>query len=128
MSENKTGFSFYQKENFEKAILNFKKIIEKHPNDFESYKSLGEIYALMFNYEKAIEAFKKAIKINPNFAEVYNKLGVVYAAKEKHDEAIAAFKKAIEIDPDFLWAKNNLTQTIKDKDLAGKNHISIYKQ
>ena len=128
MNKDKTGFSFCsEKEKYEEAISNFKKIIEKYPNDFKSYINLGAAYALTFNYKDAITAFEKAIEINPSFAEAYNELGIVYATEEKYSQAITAFEKAIEIDPDFLLARNNLDKAIKDKDLSNKDTITIYK-
>ncbi|PRX54624.1 serine hydrolase domain-containing protein [Flagellimonas meridianipacifica] len=62
---NYTGYDFILADDLEKAIEVFQINIEKHPNSFNAYDSLGEAYMLNGNSTLAIENYKKSLELNP---------------------------------------------------------------
>ena len=99
------GQIYLKKEEFDKAIDDYNKVIELNPNDATAYHDRGLAYKRKGEHDKAIQDFNKAIDINPKIAWlVYHNLGLVYVNKEEFDKAIEYFTKTIEIKPDYAEA------------------------
>ena len=79
------GVAYAQQGDFESAIADFRKAIERNPMFVAAHYNLGLVYATLGNaagerdyFEKAIHSFNEAIRLKPNFAEAYNNLGFTY--------------------------------------------------
>ncbi|OGX18085.1 MAG: hypothetical protein A3K83_03075 [Omnitrophica WOR_2 bacterium RBG_13_44_8b] len=60
------GVCFTQAQDFNKAVLEFEKVLKLNPNDSETHYNLGVIYAEQIqNSAKAIEHFKKYLTLSP---------------------------------------------------------------
>ena len=62
---NEWGYSFYQKNELEKAIEIFELNVLLHPESANAYDSLGDAYRKSGNKEKAIKNYKKALELDP---------------------------------------------------------------
>jgi hypothetical protein len=62
---NEWGYSFYQKNELEKAIEIFQLNVLLHPKSANVYDSLGDAYVKSGNKEMAIENYKKALELDP---------------------------------------------------------------
>jgi tetratricopeptide (TPR) repeat protein len=122
------GVEYAAQGNFEKAKVEFEKVLEIDPS-YESAKRFLKIIndvneqriksktvisyfkGLNFTEKKhwaeAIAEYKKVVDINPQFAEAYRSRGLVYAKKGQYDKAIADYTKAIELNPKDAWAYGN---------------------
>ena len=98
---NILGAIYTNLNNFESAVLIYRKAIKIDPNNAEIYNNLGATFKRFEKNEDAILNFRKAIEINPNYSSAYNNLGVTFKDKGKLNEAIIYFNKAIKIKPNY---------------------------
>ncbi|MGD9179286.1 MAG: tetratricopeptide repeat protein, partial [Desulfobacterales bacterium] len=66
------------KRDYDLAISDISKAIERNPRLFKAYYSRGLIYDAKGNYQRAVIDYNRAIEINPKFANAYAKRGVFY--------------------------------------------------
>ena len=62
------GISYRQKGQYEKALSEFKKALQRSPNSYLCHVGLASIYALLDRQEEAEAAAKKVMELNPNFS------------------------------------------------------------
>ena len=95
----KRGISYYQKGEYDQAILDFDKALQINPMNAEAYNNRGSVYGEKGRYDQAISDFCKALEISPMYAEAYYNRGVTYNRRGQSDQAILDFEKALEINP-----------------------------
>jgi tetratricopeptide (TPR) repeat protein len=85
----KRGEALYKKNEYDKALNEFAKVIERDPNNFIAYNGIGVINWELGNMEKSIEGFTKALELNPldqsiviNAVNILKLLGRVEEAKD----------------------------------------------
>ena len=105
------GIAYFNKGDFDRAIVDFSEAIELNPDDAVAYNNRGGIYYLKEEYESAIADFSKAIELNPGYAIAYNNRGVAYYLKKEYESAIVDFSEAIELNPNYAIAYNNRGRT-----------------
>jgi tetratricopeptide (TPR) repeat protein len=102
------------------AISSYDKAVQLISNNYGSYNSLANAYAVRGDYEysrgidpteswkNAIAAYQKALEINPNYTHAFNNIGTVH-------EAIGKYELATGKDPSasFLEAEKYYHQTMK---------------
>ena len=86
---------------FAKALAEYKRAIEIHPEFIEAFSNIGEIHARMGNSDLALDAYKQALKIEKNYRVLLN-LGVEYYNIKKYDEALSYFMESLQLKPDFM--------------------------
>ncbi|MFQ5688402.1 MAG: tetratricopeptide repeat protein [Candidatus Scalindua sp.] len=94
------GISYYDKGMIDKAIEEFKEVLELDPDDVETRFHLGNAYADKEMFDEAISIYKKTIEKNPEFIDAYLSLGMLYLDMDLIDEAISLCKQAISANPD----------------------------
>ena len=94
------GISYYDKGMIDKAIEEFKEVLELDPEDVETHHHLGNAYADKEMFDEAISIYKKTVEKNPEFIDVYLSLGTLYLDMDMVDEAISLCKQAISANPD----------------------------
>ncbi len=77
---------FIAKSQWDKAIIEYEKILAESPNDANTFNTVGDLCLKRNDTEKAIESFKRS-------AEIFNKTGFTL-------KAIALYKKVLNIKPD----------------------------
>ncbi|MHB8173405.1 MAG: tetratricopeptide repeat protein, partial [Nitrospirota bacterium] len=82
----KDAQKFVAKAQWDKAIIEYEKIIAESPSDGNTFNTVGDLCLKRNDTEKAIESCKKA-------AELFNKTGFTL-------KAIALYKKVLNIKPD----------------------------
>ena len=65
-------------ENWQNALLAFKKTLKQDNKFIEAYNNLGVTYSHLGENDKAIENYKKAIELNKDYASAYNNLATQY--------------------------------------------------
>jgi tetratricopeptide (TPR) repeat protein/predicted Ser/Thr protein kinase len=87
--------------NYDQAIKELQKIIERYPDEKFAFFMIGEIYYQnLRRYEEAARYFSKAIEIDPLFAPAYNSLAYAYNDLGDFDKSIWAINKYISLAPD----------------------------
>ena len=66
---NLLGYQYLNVQNYDKAIETFKMNIEKHPDSWNVYDSLGEAYAKSGNKELALKNYEKALNMTNDQAQ-----------------------------------------------------------
>lgn len=104
---------FEKNKDYDSAIIEYEKSIQKGIEVYGSYLQIGGIYDKKGNYIKAIEVFKKALEIEPKIDNTYIILSYMYEYKIKDlDKAIEMKKKVLELNPNEQYYKNELKYLI----------------
>ena len=86
---------------FDAAISNFNKVIEKNPRDADAYVNRGYAKHQSSDLYGAISDFNKAIEIDPRNAISYNNLGWSKNDLKDYKGAIVDLNRAIDINPKY---------------------------
>jgi tetratricopeptide (TPR) repeat protein len=81
------------------AIEEFKKAIEKDPEQAIIMGLMAESYAKLDKNTEALETYQKAIAIRPNDAALYTNMGVLLSRIGKTAQSQEAFNKALALNP-----------------------------
>jgi tetratricopeptide (TPR) repeat protein len=98
---NMGGYYFGQQD-FEKAIVEYKKAIELNPNYSTAYNILGYAYRQKTDYANSEQAFKKYIELIPNDPNPYDSYGELLLKMGKYEDSIAQYRKALSVDSHFI--------------------------
>ncbi|MBS5306716.1 MAG: tetratricopeptide repeat protein [Clostridium sp.] len=101
------GMEHYEKNEYDKAIECFTRIIELETDNELAYYNRGQAYHKKQEYDKAIKDYTKVIELKPNNVLAYNNRGIAHNYKHEYDEAIVDCTKAIELEADFSLAYSN---------------------
>lgn len=109
------GLQYLKKDNFDEAIANlnfdlaisdYNKVIEKFPNSFKFYVNRAGCYADKGDIVHAISDYGKAIELNPNNADSYSSRAYLYFRNKEYDKSWKDVDKAealgYKFDPDFI--------------------------
>ncbi len=83
----------------EEAIAEFKKALEKDPEQSNILGNMADSYSKMNKNDDALETYKKAITVKPDDAALYTNMGVLLSKMGKNAESQEAFKKAATLNP-----------------------------
>lgn len=109
ISEFMHAYNYHEKGMLEEAKLEYRKILLKHPDHFDTLRHLGIVYQSLHDLDKATSFFKAAQKINPLSCEIYNNLGSILFGAYKLMEAKELFEKSLSIQPNYIPALNNIS-------------------
>ena len=102
--------STMSRQDYERAILMFRKAIELDEKYALAWAGLADAYSDLFRYadatkdhiEKAMEASRRAVELDPDSAEAHASMGLALFIREDYEGADEELKKAIELNP-RLW-------------------------
>lgn len=98
-----TGFR--DSERYERALNQYKKILEIDPNNASASFNTGFVYLeYLQNYEAGIEAFTNSIDLLPNYTQAYYNRGLCFESLGNKPEALKNYNTALTIDPTFTQA------------------------
>ena len=83
----------------EEAIAEFKKALEKDPEQPNIMANMADSYSKLNKNDEALEIYKKAIGLRPDDAALYTNMGVILSKMGKDAESQEAFKKAASLNP-----------------------------
>lgn len=115
----KDAQKFVAKAQWDKAIIEYEKLLKESPNDSNTFNIVGDLYLKKNDPESAIDSYKKA-------ADVFAKSGFTL-------KAIALYKKVLNIKPDQveiylllgkLNAERGLIGNANESYLAAASHFS----
>ncbi len=91
--KKRLGQLYLSKNEFEKALTEFKEYEEVESDDYTVKVKIGLIYFELKKYDDAIAKFKVILKEQPDAGNVRFYLGVVYEEMKQTDKAITEFKQ-----------------------------------
>lgn len=86
------GLIYLWIEDYENALFNFKKAVEKDSGYFDAYFLIGYCNGKLGRYSEAIESYKQAIQIKPDYAEAHFNLGMTYIIVGDKGSALDEYK------------------------------------
>jgi tetratricopeptide (TPR) repeat protein len=96
---NNRGIVSARMAQYETAISNFTRALQRNPVFAEAYFNRGHVYVAIGQLARGISDFGKAVEIKRRLAPAYVDRGIIYAAMNQYNEAVSDFSKAVEIDP-----------------------------
>jgi Flp pilus assembly protein TadD len=93
---------------FTLAERHFRRAVELHPRDLESWLGLAASYDALRRFELADRAYDQAVKIAGPTAEILNNRGYSYMLRGDHKRARETLLEAQAKDPGNAYVKNNL--------------------
>lgn len=78
---------------YRSALGNFEKVLEVYPENCETLKALGHIYAILHQTDKAIEVLRKVTRIDPRDAQAFLDLGELLISSDTA-AALEAYRTA----------------------------------
>ena len=105
-SDERAHFSLgnyhFGQQDFDLAIVQYKKATELAPSYSPAYNILGYAYRQQGKYADAEQAFKKYIELIPSDPNPYDSYGELLLKMGRFDDSIAQYHKALSIDPHFM--------------------------
>tara|TARA_B110000438_G_scaffold301773_1_gene357572 strand:+ start:218 stop:1942 length:1725 start_codon:yes stop_codon:yes gene_type:complete len=112
---------------FQSAEDNYKKVLEKDPNHFNTLYLLGTLYFQTQKFDEAKKKFEKSILIQPNHAELCNNFGATLIEMGEYEKSINYLQNAINVNPNYAQAYNNLGSAFRElKEF--KKSISLFEK
>ncbi|MGB5636216.1 MAG: tetratricopeptide repeat protein [Waterburya sp.] len=96
------GKQYVEKQNYDKALLTYKKAAALDQNNPEIFSGIGYVQTLRKDYAGATEAYQQAINLSPNNPKLHYALGFSLGSAGENLAAAAAYEQAIELEPDNL--------------------------
>jgi tetratricopeptide (TPR) repeat protein len=125
------GVDKYEEKKYTDAEVDFRKVVENSPKNFEANFNLGTSYYKQEKYEDAIKSFISSLESadnNENRAKVYHNIGNSLLKANKLEESVEAYKTALKFNPNDQDTKYNLSYALemlknkdKDKNKQDKN-------
>ncbi len=120
------GKDYFNKNNLERAIANFKRALSYDSTMVEIYLHLGQAYLKLGQFDSAEIAYRKVAEIDPKDSRGWQGLGFMYGIVKKDvEKGIEFYKKALEVDPGNNDARFGLA-TLLDKAGRTQEADSIY--
>ena len=98
---------------YELAIAEYKKAIEKNINYYKAYLNLGGIYSVLEQYEQAESTYQKAFELKPNSFAAPMNLGNLYLRAENYADAGEYYEKALSVRSDHIETRLVFAQTLE---------------
>lgn len=131
---NGRGGYYSLKKEYDKAIIDYSRVIELRPNHSGDYINRGLVYIHKGEYDKAVFDYSKALGIlyeksgvrgsypllssendgsrlleKKEIVEIYNQLAVAFGNIGRYQEEISLLTAVIEIEPESAQGYNNLS-------------------
>jgi len=125
------GVDKYEEKKYSDAEIDFRKVVENTPKNFEANFNLGTSYYKQEKYDDAIKSFQSAFenaKDDENRGKVYHNIGNALLKSNKIEQSVEAYKNALKFNPNDQETKYNLSYALemlknkdKDKNKQDKN-------
>ncbi len=122
------GVDLYDNRKFVDSEVEFKKGLEKSPDNFQANFDLGDSYYKEGKYEDAVRSYEAALQkaATDNLkARVYHNIGNALLKDQKIKESIGAYTDALKSNPNDQDTKYNLSYALdllKNQNQQNKNN------
>jgi len=105
---NNLAMEYERKGELVQAIAQYRKALDKEPNNFGTLFRLGICLKNGNQPDQAEIEFAEALKLNPDDARTHFNMGLVLGMQNKFEQAAEHYREAIRLDPSYAHAHNNL--------------------
>src|SRR5262249_3864025 len=102
------GKKYFRAADFGLAERHFRRAVEQHPRDLESWVGLAASYDRLRRWDFADRAYDQALKITGPTPELLNNMGYSYMLRGDYRRAHETLMRAQALDPSNPYIKNNL--------------------
>jgi tetratricopeptide (TPR) repeat protein len=102
------GKKYFRAADFGLAERHFRRAVEQHPRDLESWVGLAASYDRLRRWDFADRAYDQAAKISGPTPELLNNRGYSYMLRGDYRRAHETLMRAQALDPSNPYIKNNL--------------------
>jgi tetratricopeptide (TPR) repeat protein len=107
------------------ALTAYQRAVELAPDNYYAYFALGQLHVTLRQHEDAIHELAKSVilseqsqSVSPEeLTAIYKALGQAYFSRDKLDDAIQAWEKIAELDPQNVFARIELADLFREKEL-----------
>jgi tetratricopeptide (TPR) repeat protein len=85
-----------QSKQYEQAIAEYRKALEKQPNDPDLYQVIGDCYQHLSRSDDAAQAYQAQLQISPNSPVALYNLGKIEVQKGDAERGVTLLRKAVE--------------------------------
>jgi len=106
---------------YQKAVENYDKAINKKPDYINAYFNRGYAYAALGYDNQAIKDYDKVIELNPSAAGAFNNRGTSYERLREYQRALEDYDRAIQRAPDdgmYYGNRGRIYLTLGDNELG----------
>lgn len=106
------GIRHYKNQNYQQAILEFNKVIDRYPEYKEAHSILGNAYFRNKMYDEAIMAYERVKGLDANDITAYENMGVIYANRGEYELAVSEWKAVLELSPDRMDIEDRIKKAL----------------
>ena len=109
------GVELYKKDKYVDSEVEFKKALEKSPDNFQANFNIGDSYYKEGKYEDALKSYASALAKtkNPELkSKAYHNIGNALLQSKKIKESIGAYADALKLNPNDDSTKYNLSYAL----------------
>lgn len=111
---------YLEKNEFQKAVIELKNVVQLDPDNDGAYAELGETYLKLRQGNEAFQAFSKAVSIDPGNLKAQLKLGQILLLGRRVDEARKKAELVLEKAPSDMEALGLLSGIqVQERDTQG---------
>ncbi len=103
-----SGLKFYKKKEFDQAIEQFKKAVEKYPDFKEAHSILGNAYFRTGRYDLAEKSYQQVLELDYNDTTARENMGVIHANRGELEKAIQQWEMVLDIAPERTDIKSKI--------------------
>ena len=96
------GLTELQAGDFDKAVKNFNKSIQKNDNFVDAYFKRALSYTYLKKYEEAINDYSTVIELSPNDEVSFFNRSRIFTLMKDYEKALSDVNSAINIDKEFI--------------------------
>ena len=96
------GLTELEAGNFDKAVKNFNKSIQKNDNFVDAYFKRALSYTYLKKYEEAINDYSAVIELSPNDEVSFFNRSRIFTVMKDYEKALSDVNSAINIDKEFI--------------------------
>jgi len=122
------GLTELQAGNFDKAVKNFNKSIQKNDKFVDVYFKRALSYTYLKKYEEAINDYSTVIELSPNDEVSFFNRSRIFTVIEDYDKALSDVNSVINIDKEFIevyYQKAQIMLKMRNLDGAISTYTSL---
>ncbi|MCU0352534.1 MAG: OmpA family protein [Cytophagales bacterium] len=121
----KKANKFLEKENYHKALEQFKQAVSTDPNNAEAQFGMGVASLLLLNSRESLDFLQKARELNPKVDKhYYYWLGRAYHANMQFDSAVAAYRVYLNDEVKKRDSRQEAVKTLILQSEFGKTFVA----
>ncbi len=107
------GIKYYKNNDYDRAIEEFKRVIDVYPDYKEAHSILGNAYFRNRMYREAAIEYQRVKDIDPGDITAYENMGVIYANRGEYRQAVYEWKRVIELNPDRTDIQDKIRKALR---------------